>query len=356
MKDYDLIIIGAGLSGLTLAYFLRKRGIESLVLEGRSRAGGRIDTLTLPGGTLEMGATWIQPQHRQIIDLASELGLALIPQYTGSKVVYDLPSGVEHYLLPPAAPTYRLEGGTARLIEALQGQLPANCVRYDQKVEHMDFSEKKGVQIRTTSDQFGALKVISSLPPNLLINTLTTDPAWPSALTEAARQTHTWMGESIKVGMEVAKAPWREQEVGMLLSNRGPATELHDHGVTHGGHLLKGFIDPSHASLSPTERRERMLGQLQRLFPSLADASINYHEKVWSQDPFTYYPYHSFVAPHQNNGAGIFRSDFYDGRLRLTGAETAATSPGYMDGAVVRSAQLATELSKETEAHGNLSP
>ena len=124
MKEKDVIIVGAGLAGLSLAYFLAKRGKAVSILEGRSRPGGRIDTLTLPGGTLEMGATWIQPQHQQVIHLVKELGLHLIEQYTGRRVIYDLPTGLEHYVLPPSASTYRIEGGTARLIGALLDQLP----------------------------------------------------------------------------------------------------------------------------------------------------------------------------------------------------------------------------------------
>jgi monoamine oxidase len=41
-----VVIIGAGLTGLTTAYELRKAGVESIILEGAARAGGRIQTVT----------------------------------------------------------------------------------------------------------------------------------------------------------------------------------------------------------------------------------------------------------------------------------------------------------------------
>lgn len=43
---YDIIVIGGGLTGLTLAYYLRKAGIRFLLLESKNRVGGVIQTIT----------------------------------------------------------------------------------------------------------------------------------------------------------------------------------------------------------------------------------------------------------------------------------------------------------------------
>lgn len=43
-KIYDVIIIGAGISGIGASLHLSKEGIEHLILEGRDRIGGRIHT------------------------------------------------------------------------------------------------------------------------------------------------------------------------------------------------------------------------------------------------------------------------------------------------------------------------
>lgn len=45
-----VIIVGAGLTGLTVAYELKKDGIDSLLLESSPRAGGRIQTVTFTDG------------------------------------------------------------------------------------------------------------------------------------------------------------------------------------------------------------------------------------------------------------------------------------------------------------------
>lgn len=48
----------------------------------------------------------------------------------------------------------------------------------------------------------------------------------------------------------------------------------------------------------------------------------------------TYSDYNSHVLPHQHNGHAAYRDSYWDGKLMIAGAETAAHHPGYMDGAV----------------------
>ena len=54
-----VIILGAGLTGLTTAWLLKKQGIKALILEARDHIGGRIETIEGANHTpIEMGATW----------------------------------------------------------------------------------------------------------------------------------------------------------------------------------------------------------------------------------------------------------------------------------------------------------
>jgi phytoene dehydrogenase-like protein len=43
-KKHDVIVIGAGLAGLTAAIYLGKRNLNVLVLEATKRVGGRVKT------------------------------------------------------------------------------------------------------------------------------------------------------------------------------------------------------------------------------------------------------------------------------------------------------------------------
>jgi monoamine oxidase len=71
----DVTIVGAGLAGLVAAYRLHQRGQRVLVLEAKSRPGGRLLTLAIPGGVVDCGATWIGPQQTAVLGLLDELKL-----------------------------------------------------------------------------------------------------------------------------------------------------------------------------------------------------------------------------------------------------------------------------------------
>jgi len=62
--SYDVIVVGAGLAGLTAARELRHTGRRVLVLEGRDRIGGRAYTSGFAGTDVEFGGAyvhWFQP-------------------------------------------------------------------------------------------------------------------------------------------------------------------------------------------------------------------------------------------------------------------------------------------------------
>ena len=61
--DRDVVIVGAGPSGLTAARELKKAGLSVAVLEARDRVGGRTWTDTVDGAMLEIGGQWVSPDQ-----------------------------------------------------------------------------------------------------------------------------------------------------------------------------------------------------------------------------------------------------------------------------------------------------
>jgi monoamine oxidase len=73
-------VIGAGFAGLLAARSLAERGIEPVVLEARSRVGGRVFSQQLPNDAVaERGAEFAEAGHQTVATVAGLLGLALVP-------------------------------------------------------------------------------------------------------------------------------------------------------------------------------------------------------------------------------------------------------------------------------------
>ena len=87
-----VLIIGAGISGLSAAHFLRRSGVSAVVLEGRDRIGGRIFTSYEQGIPIELGAMWIHGDSSQnpLIELAKSLGLKTFKPKLARDLKYNI--------------------------------------------------------------------------------------------------------------------------------------------------------------------------------------------------------------------------------------------------------------------------
>lgn len=79
----DVVVLGAGLAGLSAARDLLRAGADVLVLEARDRVGGRVEQTGLPDGRLvQLGGEVVGPGHTAYTQLVAELGLTLEPAFT----------------------------------------------------------------------------------------------------------------------------------------------------------------------------------------------------------------------------------------------------------------------------------
>ncbi len=87
-RECEVVVVGAGYSGLAAARFLARAGVEVLVLDARHRVGGRSFTAVTPAGfTIDHGGQWIGPTQDHLAALAAELGIATFPTYTMGQAV-----------------------------------------------------------------------------------------------------------------------------------------------------------------------------------------------------------------------------------------------------------------------------
>src|ERR1700733_2256032 len=77
MSDPDVIVVGAGAAGLTVARDVTAGGLRVLVLEARDRVGGRILTHHTEDGPVELGAEYVHGEMDEILGVAKRASLPL---------------------------------------------------------------------------------------------------------------------------------------------------------------------------------------------------------------------------------------------------------------------------------------
>ena len=71
-----VVVIGAGIAGLTVANALTHGGVECVVLEARGRIGGRLHTVDLAGSPVDLGGSWIHtPVGNPMRAFADQVGV-----------------------------------------------------------------------------------------------------------------------------------------------------------------------------------------------------------------------------------------------------------------------------------------
>ncbi len=334
-----IIIIGAGLSGLVTAFRLKQAQIPFKILEAKSNIGGRIMTrITNNDTAIEMGATWFGKQHRHLIELMNELELNVFPQFQGQYYFYDDRGSSHHgqYKLPHQAPSYRIAGGTKSLIEKLFEKLDEEDIQFNSSVKAI-IKEGENLILSTHNDENHITdQVILAIPPKIWAHQISFDPSLPQALENTAKNTQTWMEDSIKAAVEFEYPIWREDnQAATIMSNFGPFIECYDHSNQQENKFaLCGFLNPELKTSKKDEREKLVLQQLSGIFGERALNAISYHEYLWWEDDYVKWPKDIFMQPHQNNGDPIFRESYMDNHIIISGSESAATFPGYMDGAV----------------------
>ena len=341
-----IIIVGAGLSGLLTGYLLKKEGIPFKILEARNRVGGRIKTVyETNNAPIEMGATWFTHQHKHLIELLKELDIAYFEQRMDKTVFYETSSTspVQIVQIPSQAPSYRVSGGTSSIINALRHKLDETDVLLNQPVKHIKINPNS-VHVNA----FECNAVVLAIPPKLWSKKIVFEPHLPTDLINVARQTQTWMEDSIKVALTYAQPFWEEMDLpSTLFSNTGPITELYDHSNhERSKYALCGFIDSSLKNLTYSDRRKHVINQLKNVFGVKAEEFTNYEECLWSNEENTFEASDTFLLPHQNNGNPIYNNSLFNDKILISSTEASSEFPGYMEGAVHSANIIAKKITK----------
>ncbi len=338
---HDVIVVGAGLSGLAAAEALVARGMDVAVLEARARPGGRILTRrSVAGGGFDLGPAWIWPHDRRMQALVARLGLHLHPQHSAGRLVFEPARGpVRRDLeLATMAGALRVWGGLAQVTTALADALGPQRLHLNHRVTGI---AKASDGLTVTADApSGAVTlqadhVILALPPRLLAG-VSFAPALPDGARQTLAAVPTWMAGHGKV-MAVYDAPfWRRAGLsGDAISHAGPLAEVHDAtDESTDQPALFGFIAPG-ADRAPVALRAAAIAQLERLFGPAAAHPVDVLIQDWRQEAQTATPADAQApAAHPAYGPLPMVQRAVPPGVWLAGSETAAKTGGFLEGAL----------------------
>jgi monoamine oxidase len=90
-QNKKIIIVGAGISGLSAAFELSNAGIDVLVLEANNRIGGRINSIDFAGMKADLGASWIHGNvYNPLYDFAKKHNIKTVFTKEEPEYIYDI--------------------------------------------------------------------------------------------------------------------------------------------------------------------------------------------------------------------------------------------------------------------------
>lgn len=298
-------IVGGGLSGLTLARLLLRRGIDFVLLEAQPCLGGRIRSLPADRpdaaqneGRYDLGPTWFWPETQPILAaFVQELGIDVFPQYASGDMLYeDMPGKAPRrfpgYQMSPAS--MRIAGGVQTLIETIAAQLPPERLLTGRAVRQLMLSTQ-GVQLDAV-DLHGqeraleASQVVLALPPRLIAATLGFSPQLPPETLALWANTPTWMAGHAKLVAVYDEAFWRSGGLsGSAQSRVGPLGEIHDASDMSGNAALFGFFGlaaSTRLARGQEELTSAAIAQLVRIFGEQAGSPKAVYFQDWAAEPY----------------------------------------------------------------------
>ncbi|MEU4226983.1 flavin monoamine oxidase family protein [Nonomuraea sp. NPDC026600] len=117
VRSVDVIVVGAGLAGLTCARDLHRHGLDVVVLEARDRVGGRTFSTEIDGQSIELGGQFLGPGQDRAYALAADLGVPVFPTYgQGHHLVETTTGRVRRYrgTIPRLSPLALLDAAQAQ--------------------------------------------------------------------------------------------------------------------------------------------------------------------------------------------------------------------------------------------------
>ncbi|HSF46715.1 MAG TPA: flavin monoamine oxidase family protein [Chitinophagaceae bacterium] len=141
-NSYDVIVVGAGYSGLSAARLLKDAGKKVLLLEARDRVGGRVHTRHLENGQyVDLGAQWIGPTQSRMYELLREFNIPGFKTHDEGKTILHWRGKTKTYkgLIPPLpVPALLSLNNAIKKMNRLSASIDPSCPWKAHHAEHWD--------------------------------------------------------------------------------------------------------------------------------------------------------------------------------------------------------------------------
>ena len=357
-----IIIIGAGMAGLSAGYELTQAGHDVTILEARAIPGGRVHTIREPfsdGLYAEAGAARIPDDHDLTLKYVKLFDVPLEPMYpsklsalrvNGSSKqeisIDGFTDGLSQFFGSEfVGPTRfrKVKGGNDNLPKAFAQRLsskihygsPVVKIEQDAASARVTFLEK-GVRQTMTAD-----RVLCAIPFTVLRNI-----ELPSSFSQRKLEIIKKLeyANVSRVYLQAKKRSWEEKGLnGFAITN--DAVEIWQPTWNQPGPrgILMTYNRPGQAekiaSMKESERINSTLTQLGQWFPGLQENFERGATKCWNQDEWARGAW-AFVGPRD-----LVAASSAEGRIHFAG-EHLSPWPSWMQGALDSGTRVVKEINE----------
>jgi monoamine oxidase len=348
--ETDILIVGGGLAGLSLAATLEAEGRDWYLLEAQPTLGGRIRSPEIGGAQFDLGPAWFWPGQPRMAALVKRLRISVFEQFSAGAQVFEDRAGLvhRHQGYASMSGSLRVEGGMGGLIQGLANALPGGNIRMGEAVTRLQQLDGR-VLAHHTSGAISAQRVVLALPPRVAAETIRHEPALAENVMAAMTAVPTWMAGQAKILAVYNRPHWREAGLsGDAASQRGPMVELHDASPAAGGpYAIFGFVGlpVTTRALRKPDVISAARQQLVSLFgPAMADP-LAIEMMDWAQAPqISTQLDQAPPSYHPSYGLPPALRAVWDGKLLFGSTEMAREFGGYLEGALEAAERTNAEL------------
>lgn len=358
-----VVIIGAGLAGLSAGYELAQAGHDVHILEARLRPGGRVLTLREPfsdGLYAEAGAARIPLDHHYTRHYIQTFNLALEAMYpsegsfvssglderweldwktyaqaVGFKVGLNLGNDVQAWS--------KIKGGNDQLPKAFAARL-ADKIYYGSPAVKIERDEKG---VRVTFMQMNAAHTLAcdhlivAIPFSLLKSVEVSPPFLPATQKAIEEMQYVTIA---RVFLQTRKRFWLDAKLNGFAVTDAPMEVWHPTWNQTGPRgLLVAYTRPKYSqrltAMNEAERITSVVEKIEKLYPGLRENFEGGHTKCWDEDMWTR---GAWAEGDWDKLQKIAKSE---GRVHLAGDHLSSAS-SWMQGALESGIRTAREVNE----------